>query len=391
MIAAVRVFIAYLREAGLAAAERAAPLYFGIGIVAAILFGSANAMRASDALQAFASSRPLRIGFWTAWIIATAPAARLLFATPTTFYLRSLPRTRAPLAAAVSVGLIAVEAPWIALFARGGGALSGATTAALAASLHGALLAPAPLVALVLVVAIGWPAPPSVLLGLGLAGAIASGRAAFRVAPERAARSRRRLVRGPAPVALGLAYLAVAWRGTRPAFIRAVLVGAAGGALTGLVGRNNGVSGSVAFALGMTGPILVVAAGGIVEAVVAVEREAGWILTTSRTSMPVRAAARAGAAGAAGLVLGAGVAAIVAAGVGGGVGLVAAVALWGGALAAVLTSVERIAARSGERDGGVAVSCALGLAILAATSGGILGAPALALLALTVALAELVS
>src|SRR5262249_20250531 len=105
----VRIAVIYLVEAGLAAARRAAPLYFGVLIVAAILFGGKNAMRAADAVASLGRSMPLRLGFWTAWTIATLPAAHVLFATPTTFYLRSLPSTRLPTIAAIVLGLVAVE------------------------------------------------------------------------------------------------------------------------------------------------------------------------------------------------------------------------------------------------------------------------------------------
>jgi hypothetical protein len=377
----VRIAVVYLVEAGLAAARRAAPLYFGVLIVAAILFGGKNAMRAADAVDSLARSTPLRLGFWTGWTVATLPAAHVLFATPTTFYLRSLPSTLAPTVAAVTLGLVAVESPWIVLHARGGGPLLGAAAAVLAVGLHTALLARWFLVAVVLLGAVAWPVPAALGLAAGGAASLLAARRAFRAAPERAARPERRSVAGPAPVALALAYLVSAWRSAPAAFLRAVLVAGAGAALTALVGRNNDAGGSLPFALAMSAPVLVVAAGGIVEVVIAAERDAGWLVAATPASPAVSVGARALAAGAVGLVLGAAVAAAIAAAAGGGVALVVAEAVWGAALAVLVSSGERLATRTEERNGGLAVTCALAAAGGAVIAAAVLGAPALAVAA----------
>jgi hypothetical protein len=374
----VKVAVIYLVEAGLAAARRVAPLYFGILIVAAILFGGRYAMRAADAVDSLARSTPLRLGLWTAWTVATLPAAHVLFATPSTFYLRSLPSTRVPMVAAVTLGLVAVESPWIVLHIRGGGPLVGAAAAVVAAGLHTALLAQAFVVAALLLATVAWPAPTALSLALGAAAVVFSGRAAFRSAPERTSSPERRAVAGPAPVALALAYLVSAWRSTPGAFLRAALVGLAGAALTALVARNNDAGGSLAFALAMTAPVLVLALGGIVEAVIAAEREAVWLVAATPASATVRVAARVGAVGASGLVAGAALAAVVAAAAGGGPALVVAEAVWGAALATLISSGERLAMRADERNGGLAVTFALVVAGAGATSAALLDVAALA-------------
>jgi hypothetical protein len=384
------VALVYLREAGLAAARRGAPLYAGVGIVATVLFAGPNAMRAADAVGALDGSTPLRLGLWAAWLVATAPVVRLLFAMPSTFYLRTLPRTAPGLTLGVAVGLFGAESPWVALHARGAGVLAGVAALALAASLQAAWVARAPLLALPPLAALAGPLGWPVRAAVGLATLPLAAWHAHRRAPERAAAPARNHVGGPAPLALARAYLAAALRATPSAAPRALLVTGAGAALLILVGRANHVGASLAFALGFTSPALVVAAGGLAEAVVAVERDAAWLLASSGTPLGVRAAGRAAAAAAAGAVLGAGLAATFAVAVGGAALLVPALVAWGAALAALLTTTERAAADAERgRDGGRAAVLALAVAAAGAILGGWLGAAALALVVPLAAAASL--
>src|SRR5262249_19230464 len=92
------------RRAGPAPAPRRGPPSLCVFVVATVLFAGPNARRTADAVQALAQVRGLRVGLWTAWILATAPAVRLLVGTPSTFYLRSLPRARAAMLAALGIG-----------------------------------------------------------------------------------------------------------------------------------------------------------------------------------------------------------------------------------------------------------------------------------------------
>jgi hypothetical protein len=376
----LRVVRVYLREAGVPAAVRAAPLYFGVLIVATVLFGGAHAMRAADAVRALAESRPLRLLFWVAWIAAATPAARILFQTPSTYYLRTLPRTGVAIGVALGVGLVAVEAPWIALFARGAGPVAGLGAAVVAAALHASVVAPVPLAAVILVATILWPLPEAAFLLFGLAVAIVAVRAAYRRAPERAARPRRNLVRGPASIAIALALLASGLRSTPAAVTRGLLVALAGAALAALVAHNNDAEGSLALALGMTGPILVVAVGGIVESLAASEREMSWLFITTRAGGGELRLGRAAAVGSVGASLGLVVAAVLVGFGGAGVALVGAETVWGAGLAILVASGERLASRGHEREGGVAVTSAIFVAIGAATAAGFLDGAALALL-----------
>src|SRR5262249_45694028 len=151
---------------------------------------------------------------------------------------------------------------------------------------------------------------------------------------------------------------------TPGAFLRAALVGLAGAALTALVAHNNDAGGSLAFALAMSAPFLIVAVGGIVEAVIAGERGGPWLRATTRPAPPRGPAAAALAGGAAaggpaGFVYGTAAGAVIAGAVGGGLALVAAEAVWGAALAVLVSAGERLATRAEERNGGLAVTYAL--------------------------------
>src|SRR5688572_27925673 len=113
----------YLTDAGMAAARRAAPLFVGVAIVSALIFGP-QGMTARDAVRALASSPPLHLGVFAAWVLASAPAARPIFGTPTTMILRSLAPPGAFLPA-IGLALALLELPWVLLHARGGGAVAG--------------------------------------------------------------------------------------------------------------------------------------------------------------------------------------------------------------------------------------------------------------------------
>jgi hypothetical protein len=340
----------YLREAGRAAATRAAPLYFGIAVVCAILFGG-NGMDAADAVRSLATFVPLRVGLWAAWLLATAPVARLLVDAPTTFWLRSLPGARAGVLAAVAIGLAAVEAPWVVLFARGAGPVAGAAALLCAAAAHASLIGGPPLLAALIVAAVALGAPAWALVAVGAAAGMVAVPAAVRAAPERAARPQVPLVKGPAPVALALAYLASAWRAAPAAASRAVIVAAAGGALAALLSRNTGQS----LQLAVGAPMLVLASGGLVDAILAAEREAGWLLTASGAASSARAAGRAGAAAAVGAGAGAVFAALASAPL---------APAWGALLSGVL--VER---RRRAPDGGRALVATLAVAAAGALVG----------------------
>jgi hypothetical protein len=368
------------RDAGMAAARRAAPLVLGIVVVASVLF-SPLGMSARDAVSALAGLAPLRLGLFAAWTIAATPAARLLLETPSTFWLRALPAPRWHFLAVHGAHLLLLQAPWFWLHARGAGALPGAAAALSGAGAHAALIAllgqvtVGPLLALAALataVAIGVPALALATLG---AGALTIGvPAAFRQAPARAAGRRRPQVRGPAPVALALAHFHGAARAAPSALVRAAALALAGGALALLVARNNGLHGASlrALSLGVGAATLTVALGGLVEAVHLADRQAEWLLRATGTPPAVRVAATAAACA----LFGAGCGVLHGA-MASDPWLVLEAGAWGAALGALASAAERVA-RAG---GGQRMVGAAGVALAGAVTAGVLGEMAIAALA----------
>jgi hypothetical protein len=209
-----------------------------------------------------------------------------LFDAPTTFWLRSLPRARTGIVVAIALGLAAAEAPWVALHARGGGPVAGAAAVTCAAALHAFVVGPRWLVAAGVAAAVVLGGPAWAQLAVGAAGCAVAIPSALRAAPERAARRR---------------------------YARLELAAAA--------------------------PVLVIAAGGLVDAFVAAERETGWLLDACAAGPELRAGALAGAAA----LAGAGAGAVFA-------GLTAAPrAIPDGAVVAVALALLRRRARDGSR------------------------------------------
>ncbi|MGK4004817.1 hypothetical protein WMF31_19455 [Sorangium sp. So ce1036] len=85
--------------AGKDAVARAMPLYMGVAVVAAVLFGG-NGMQAAQVTGLAGASLPFRLALWAGWLFLGTPAARALLRAPATFFLRALPVPRRELLAA---------------------------------------------------------------------------------------------------------------------------------------------------------------------------------------------------------------------------------------------------------------------------------------------------
>lgn len=341
---------ALTRSAGAAAFRAAGPLYAGIAVVAAILFGP-HGMSAADAVTALDGSTPLRLGLWAGWLLAATPAARLVFETPDTFYLRALPVPRWKFCAVHAAHLAALQAPWILLHARGGGWQAAAGATSLSVGGHALLCArtvrPQEVAAGGLLLLAASQAR-MLEIPAGIAAAVIGTRSAFRRAPERRARRKASRVCGPAVVALALSYLVAVPRQAPAAIVRALLVTAAGAAFAGLAVRNNQLADPGAIAavsLGVLTTFTIIATGGIDRAVAAAERATGWILASTGTARAMQRAAAAGAvslwAAACGLLHGIAVAAGLGVGAGLVAGLVTLGAGWAAATAAIIALVRR--------------------------------------------------
>jgi hypothetical protein len=119
----IRLARVYSSLSARAAAPLGTPIFFGLFLVAFIVFGPTG-MRAADLVFTMRSSPLLAIGLWLGWTILLFPVARLALIPPSSLYLRWLPAPRAILYATAAGCVFVVELPWMILFARGEGIAS---------------------------------------------------------------------------------------------------------------------------------------------------------------------------------------------------------------------------------------------------------------------------
>jgi len=102
------------------AARRASALWVGAAMFAAIAFGPTGA-RAQD-LTAVAWQNPTVFAvIAVGWLTMFAPVARAIVRAPGATYLRSLPAPWLAAHAIAALALVALQAPWLALWVRGDG------------------------------------------------------------------------------------------------------------------------------------------------------------------------------------------------------------------------------------------------------------------------------
>ncbi len=219
---------------GRAVAPRALALVSAVATGAAIVFAP-NGLRARDLVAIMHTSPAARLALWTAWTVLATPSVAAAFDAPGTRSLRSLRLGRAHVVI-LTVLVVAIQAPWGALFARAEGAAAGAHASLLAAALCTSacvLRRPAPgavvfagAATLAMVDASAW-----LTLVPALGAAYVGTATAWRHALER--RPSLRIVRrAPAAIALASTYLVRVVRVARARLhASATIMLAAGGAL----------------------------------------------------------------------------------------------------------------------------------------------------------------
>ncbi|XXX82035.1 hypothetical protein WMF30_25065 [Sorangium sp. So ce134] len=294
--------------AGKDAFARAMPLYMGLGLVGAVVFGG-NGMDPAQLTGLAGESLAFRLALWAAWLLVGTPAARALLRAPATFFLRALPVPRLQLLSGHALLLAVAELPWVLLWAFGAGALAGLAACAGALAAHAMLLARprgarelAALSLLASAILVGAPAP---LLLACAAPALAVGlRAAVVRAPEvplgreRALIPRALPVRGGALVALSLAYAAALLRGHRAVLLRGLALAAASALAAAAWARTSGPleAGPLAGAsLVALAPVALCVGAGFSGPVLREERRIAWLLDACGASAPLRASAAAAA------------------------------------------------------------------------------------------------
>jgi hypothetical protein len=417
--AAIGRFLLLARALSASAVRSAAPvgvpLYFGVAIACAVLFGP-KALEARTVTRAMIGSPGLALGLFSAWIVLSLPVARATLDLPTTFFLRALPVPRWQFLAITGAHLAAVELPWIVLFARGEGLAGGAFGAASAISAHCLLIARAArgfavfvflASALAVLISVAAPLPMPARLAAAAFAAVTSLSIAWRRAPERASRRLRVPLPKRPTAALALSYLLEIRRGNAAVLGRAVLFTAVGGAATPLIARGYDIRSAPALSalsLGIAAGFIAISASGIAGAVLRAERRARWMLDAMGVGGGSRAGAAGGAAAGCGAALGSFHGALVGLGaeslatesalaassdpssletsaltaVALSVRLIGLGGLWGAALGALTAWNARLAELEGPREGGRALARLVVLTAAAIVSVAFLGEAALA-------------
>jgi hypothetical protein len=276
-------------SAGRAAVARALPLYFGVLIGASVLF-EGNGVRPADVVRATRESLGQRLLLFAAWTLVSLPALRALLATPSSFFLRTLPVARWRMWTVWAAALLLAELPWAYLWLRGGGLGPGlaAIAAALAAGTllltrleqpaeRGAALA----LAAVLCAPPFWP----LLLAVSTPAAALGAQRVWLRAPEAGARRGRSCWISGGPVrALAASHALVLWRQARAQLARAcafLLL-----ALTaGYFGVKNTLPPSDAELLGLCSallaPALILGGASVCGPLLRAEAQLRWLLDVS--------------------------------------------------------------------------------------------------------------
>jgi hypothetical protein len=284
------------RTAGLPALLRAVPAYAVLALAASILF-SPNGMRAVDLLRLVASSPATAASLWSGWILLTVPAARALFETSETFFLRSLPVPPWHFWLVHAAHLLALQGPWMLLWLRGEG-LVAALAAGVIAGAAAALVVARPrdardlLAAALLLVAAFASLPAAIRLGLGLAAGALAIPAAWTRAASRGVRRGRSRVGGSAATALLLAHAVILARRDASTLLRGGLAVLIGAVVFAFVVRNNGPDAAgheATLALFAAALPLAIATGGVAAKTLETERRLEWLLLSTGASARLRA------------------------------------------------------------------------------------------------------
>jgi hypothetical protein len=134
MVTSLALARVWARVVGAAAARRAIPVWAGLGVVAAIVFGGTG-MHAGDVTMMARGEPVVGAGLMLLWLILVAPVGAAMIEPRATAWLRALPGRRAVRGAVTAAIAIAVQGPWILLWGLGVGPLAGAGAGVLAAVL----------------------------------------------------------------------------------------------------------------------------------------------------------------------------------------------------------------------------------------------------------------
>jgi hypothetical protein len=276
--------------AGRSAAQQALPLYLGVWIIANVLM-EGNGVRPADVTARLTASVEDRALAYAVWSIVSMPAIRALLATPSSYFLRTLPVPRWQLLVCLAAGLLLAELPWAYLWLRGGGlglglahvaAALGCTTLLLSRLARRSEALAAALLLLGLAFATSWLP----LLMVSLPAAALGARAVWLRAPEpRSSAGRSWIGRSPA-LALATCHCLVLWRRARAQLARSLVFTLLALLVSHFAIRNNPPASAtvlLAWALAALGPALLLAAASLVGPLLQAEAQLGWLLAVCGT------------------------------------------------------------------------------------------------------------
>lgn len=300
----IRLVMRYLRLARVyaslsirAAGPLGAPLFLGMFVVAFIAFGPTG-MRAADLVFTLRKSPPLALALWMGWLVLAFPVARLSLVPPSSLYLRWLPAPRAVLYASAAACALVVELPWMILFGRAEGIVSGLTAGLGAVALHAAVMT-RPMGMVHVMSAFGWAISafyPSVIVALVSAcfAAVIAVKLAIDRAPEVVAKARGAMRSRAPEIALAMAHLSYLFRKEPAVLGRSFVLSILAGLSFPLAARGHDLetpSQLGALALGLAALAISLAMSGIAAAVIRSERLLAWLCDASGTSVQARVAA----------------------------------------------------------------------------------------------------
>jgi hypothetical protein len=355
-----------LRTAGLAALRRGLPLYFAVFIGAVAVFYGRYAMKASELVGLAEYSAGFRAVFLFAWFTLTLPVARAWVNSPSARFVRVFPVSWPAAVLVLTMGLVAVQLPWIILWFAGGGPLSGIWAAVVAAGAH-ALALGRPRRTSEWVGAALWLGSltlgPGPLVALALPTLVLSGRRAWIEGWEpRVPQARTWVHRGAPASAIARAHLASLVRRQGMVLARWAWLGALGVGVAVLAIRNNRLVAPdrIDFvSVAVLAPVTIANLLTVGAAILRVERRSLWLFEVLGTSSSSRFRGAALALAVCGFTFGLAHGVLVTLLVEGPYRVWAAAASTGGGLGVVAALTVRWADRGTGQDSGRFISAGL--------------------------------
>ncbi|HTJ44938.1 MAG TPA: hypothetical protein VL463_22680 [Kofleriaceae bacterium] len=124
----------WARVVGAAAAERALPVWAGVGVVVAIVFGGTG-MQPHDLTRLAIGERGVGAALAVMWIVLVVPVGAAMIDPPGAAWMRALPSSRIARGAITAAVAIAAQGPWMILWGSGEGPLAGAIAGISAAAI----------------------------------------------------------------------------------------------------------------------------------------------------------------------------------------------------------------------------------------------------------------